>query len=172
MNLIVIVCTIFALVIYLSWMAAPVVFALILWYVFSFGMLVSNLPNYITTPSAQLNIGITNVFAFFYTDPFIYKILVISRPFIIITHNALLSPILLQVSSINVLQLLIWLKGWLVISIYLSSLSVVHQSNVPRRWLVVTGDSARIQDETTESFALFFNTVTRDLGLMSHPIDY
>ena len=29
----------------------------------------------------------------------------------------------------------------------------------PRRWLVVTGDSARIQDETTENSAWFFNVL-------------
>ena len=39
-----------------------------------------------------------------------------------------------------------------------------------------TGDSARIQDETTESSTWFFNvsgysTVTWDLGLKSHPKD-
>ena len=38
----------------------------------------------------------------------------------------------------------------LVISVYLSSLPVVHLSDAPRRRIVVTGDSARIQDETTE----------------------
>ena len=48
---------------------------------------------------------------------------------------------------------------WLVISVYLLSLpvAVVHLSDAPRRRLVVTGESARIQDETTESFAWFFN---------------
>ena len=29
----------------------------------------------------------------------------------------------------------------------------------PRRWLAVTGDSARIQDETTENSAWFFNVL-------------
>ena len=47
-------------------------------------------------------------------------------------------------------------KG-LVISVYLSSLSVAHLSNGPRRRLVVTGDSARIQDETNENSAWFCN---------------
>ena len=66
----------------------------------------------------------------------------------------------------------------LVISVYFSLLPVAHLSDTPRRQLVVTGDSASIQDETTESFAWFSNVlgvysnVTRDLGLMSHPKDY
>ena len=45
----------------------------------------------------------------------------------------------------------------LVISIYVSSLPVAHLSDTLKGQLVVTGDSARIQDETTESFAWFFN---------------
>ena len=48
--------------------------------------------------------------------------------------------------------------GWLAIPFYLSSLPVAHLSDATRRWLVVTGDSARIQDETTES-CLFFNVI-------------
>ena len=47
----------------------------------------------------------------------------------------------------------------LVISVYLSSLPVAYLSHAPRGRLVVTGDSARIQDETTESFAWFFNVL-------------
>ena len=48
----------------------------------------------------------------------------------------------------------------LLISVYISSLPVAHLSDArPRRQLVVTGDSARIQDETTESFAWFFNVL-------------
>ena len=43
--------------------------------------------------------------------------------------------------------------------VYLSSLPVAHLSDAPRRRLVVTGDSARIQDETTESSAWFFNVL-------------
>ena len=43
--------------------------------------------------------------------------------------------------------------------VYLSSLPVAHLSDAPRRWLVVTGDSARIQDETTENSAWFFNVL-------------
>ena len=41
--------------------------------------------------------------------------------------------------------------------VYLSSLPVAHLTDAPRRWLVVTGDSARIQDETTENSAWFFD---------------
>ena len=52
-----------------------------------------------------------------------------------------------------------FLYGWLVISIYLSSLPVAHLSDAPRRRLAVTGDSARIQDETTENSAWFFNVL-------------
>ena len=48
---------------------------------------------------------------------------------------------------------------WLIISIYLSSLPVAHLSDAPRRRLVVTGDSARIQDEITENSAWFFNVL-------------
>ena len=47
----------------------------------------------------------------------------------------------------------------LIISVYLSSLPVAHLSNAPRRRLVVTGDSARIQDEITENSAWFFNVL-------------
>ena len=45
----------------------------------------------------------------------------------------------------------------LVIFVYLLSLPVAHLNDAPRRRLVVTGDNARIQDETTESSAWFFN---------------
>ena len=50
---------------------------------------------------------------------------------------------------------------WLLISVYLhvSSLPVAHLSDAPTRRLLVTGDSARIQDETTESSAWFFNQI-------------
>ena len=34
------------------------------------------------------------------------------------------------------------------------------------------GDSAKIQDEPTESYAWSFNVVTQDLGLTSHPKNY
>ena len=44
----------------------------------------------------------------------------------------------------------------LVISVYLSLLTVACLSDAPRRRLVVMGDSARIQDEPTESSARFF----------------
>ena len=37
--------------------------------------------------------------------------------------------------------------------------TVAHLSDAPRRRLVVTGNSARIQDETTESSAWFFNVL-------------
>ena len=51
------------------------------------------------------------------------------------------------------------IAGYLVIFVYLSSLLVAHLSDAPRRRLVVTGDSARIQDETTENSAWFFNVL-------------
>ena len=47
----------------------------------------------------------------------------------------------------------------LFFSVYLSSLPVADLSDAPRRRLVVTGDSARIQDETTENSAWFFNVL-------------
>ena len=47
----------------------------------------------------------------------------------------------------------------LIIFVYLSLLPVAHLSDAPRRRLVVTGDSAGIQDETTESSAWFFNVL-------------
>ena len=50
-------------------------------------------------------------------------------------------------------------EGRLIISVYLSSLPVAHLSDAPRRRLVVTGDSARIHDETTENSAWFFNVL-------------
>ena len=52
---------------------------------------------------------------------------------------------------------LFYVDSWLVISVYLSSLPVAHLSASPKRRLVVTGDSARIQDETTENSTWFFN---------------
>ena len=45
----------------------------------------------------------------------------------------------------------------LAISIYSLSLPVAHLSDAARRWLVVTGDSVRIHDKTTENAAWFFN---------------
>ena len=56
-------------------------------------------------------------------------------------------------------QMLGWNLAWLIISVYLSSLPVAHLSDAPRRRLVVTGDSARIQDESTENSAWFFNVL-------------
>ena len=47
----------------------------------------------------------------------------------------------------------------MVISVYLSSLSVAHFSDAPRRRLVVTGDSARIQDEFEAVFKIFGNNI-------------
>ena len=43
---------------------------------------------------------------------------------------------------------------------YLLSLPVAHLSDTPRRQLVVTGDSARIQDEITENSTWFFNVLS------------
>ena len=62
----------------------------------------------------------------------------------------------------------------LVIFIYLPSLPVAHLSDAPRRRLVVTGDCARIQDETKYGSLTCsaYSTVTRELSLMSHPKDY
>ena len=54
-------------------------------------------------------------------------------------------------------RLAIWFD--LIISVYLSSLPVAHLSDAPRRRLVVTEDSARIQDETAENSAWFFNVL-------------
>ena len=44
-------------------------------------------------------------------------------------------------------------QGWKImfVSVYLSSQPVAHLSNAPRRLLIVTGNSARLQDKTTES---------------------
>ena len=56
-------------------------------------------------------------------------------------------------------QSLEWRAVWLIISVYLSSLPVAHLSDAPRRRLVVTRDSAKIQDETTENSAWFFNVL-------------
>ena len=50
-------------------------------------------------------------------------------------------------------------EACLFISVYLSSLPVDHMSEAPGRRLVVTRDSARIQDETTEISAWFFNAL-------------
>ena len=65
----------------------------------------------------------------------------------------------------------------IIFPVYSSSLPVAHLSYAPRRRLVVTGDSAKIQEETTENSAWFFNVlsiyiiVTGGLGLKPHPKD-
>ena len=51
------------------------------------------------------------------------------------------------------------LDNVMVIFVYLSSRPVAHLSDVPRGRLVVTEDSARIQDESTENSAWFFNVL-------------
>ena len=62
------------------------------------------------------------------------------------------------VMTCNFLSIKYFVRSFdLIISVYLSSLPVAHLSDAPRRLLVVTGDSARIQDETTENSAWFFN---------------
>ena len=72
-----------------------------------------------------------------------------------------LQPLRKMPSKLTVFK---WLM-FLFVSDYVSSLPVALLTNAPRRRLVVTGDSARIQGETrTESSDWFFN-VTRDLGL-------
>ena len=48
---------------------------------------------------------------------------------------------------------------WFDYFVYLSSLPVAHLSDTPRRRLVVKGDSARIQDDTTENSAWFFKVL-------------
>ena len=48
---------------------------------------------------------------------------------------------------------------YLFVSEYLSLLPVSHLSDALRRQLVVTEDSARIQDKTNESFAWFFKSL-------------
>ena len=50
------------------------------------------------------------------------------------------------------------LVGW-VICVYLLSLPVAHLSDAPRGQLVVTGNSAKIQDETTERSAWVFTVL-------------
>ena len=57
---------------------------------------------------------------------------------------------------------------------YSSSLPVNHLSDAPGRRLVVTGDSARTQDECYTWFLTCsaYSTVTRDLGLTPHSNDY
>ena len=52
-----------------------------------------------------------------------------------------------------------WSFDWLIIFVYLSLLPVAHLSDAPIRRSVVTGDSARIQEKTTENSAWFFNVL-------------
>ena len=60
----------------------------------------------------------------------------------------------------NDVTIMIWEKiDWLIIFVYLSLLPVAHLSDASRRRLVVTGDSEKIQDETTENSAWFFNVL-------------
>ena len=62
----------------------------------------------------------------------------------------------------------------LFVSVYLLSLPFAHLSDAPRRRLVITRDSARIQDATTQPGSLtcsVYSTVTRYFGFKSHPKD-
>ena len=64
------------------------------------------------------------------------------------------------------------MEYWLLIYVCLLSLPVARLSDASRRRLVVTGDSARIQHETTRALpGSLMCLVTRDLGLKSHPKD-
>ena len=83
-------------------------------------------------------------------------------------HNVNVNKILEykhNVGNMNVIRCKDWYVGieknyrkrGLIISVYLSSRPVVHLSDAPRRRLVVTRDSARIQDEITENSAWFLN---------------
>ena len=47
----------------------------------------------------------------------------------------------------------------LFVSVYSTSLPVAHLSDAPRKRLAVTGDIARIQDETNENSVWFFNVL-------------
>ena len=49
--------------------------------------------------------------------------------------------------------------GWLVISVIYRLYRLPIRATPPRRRLVVTGDSAGIQDETTENSAWFFKVL-------------
>ena len=57
--------------------------------------------------------------------------------------------------SIDINKLLVWLFPF----IYHRYRLLICATPGPRRRLVVTGDSARIQEETTESSAWFFNVL-------------
>ena len=61
--------------------------------------------------------------------------------------------------------------GWLFSFIYRRYLLPIWAT--PWKTLVVSGDSARIQDETTDNSAWFFDVlgVKHHLGLTSHPKD-
>ena len=68
--------------------------------------------------------------------------------------------------------------GWLFSFIYRCFRLPICVIPPQKRLLIVMGDnariqdeSARIQDETTKSSAAY-STITRDLGLTSHPKDY
>ena len=77
----------------------------------------------------------------------------------LLNSNASPSATLLKTTYILWLISVPNLKNLMVISVYLLSLLVAHMSDVPGRWLVVTGDSARIQYEITQSSAWFFNVL-------------
>ena len=62
-------------------------------------------------------------------------------------------------SCVDKFQRLSMVFDYFRIFVYLLSLLVAHLSDAPRRWLVVTGDSARIQDETVENSAWYFNVL-------------
>ena len=68
---------------------------------------------------------------------------------------------LCEVLRLNYPKICFYLKsvGWLLNSVHLSSLPAAHLSDACRRRLVVTRDSARIQDETAESSVWFFNVL-------------
>ena len=65
----------------------------------------------------------------------------------------------------------------LVIFVYLLSLPVAHQSDAPGRRLIVTGDSARIQDKTTRIppgslTCSAYSAIIWDTGVKPRPKDY
>ena len=82
-------------------------------------------------------------------------------------NEAYHGPLAFYQSRISLQNVVHWLfelfhldqSSFLFVSDYLSSLPVAHLSDAPRRRLVVTGDSTRIQDKTTESSAWFFNVL-------------
>ena len=98
-----------------------------------------------------------------YTRIYVHVMLCSSlKPYFLFSYYVLFFPVNI-IMMFHLKKKIFFKVHVMFVSVYLSSLSVAHLSDAPRsaprRRLVVTGDTARIQDETTESSAWFFSVL-------------